>query len=348
MTGQVTTGVSPSATSTSDGANGLPVRPPDRPRRPLPAALLKLARPTQWSKSVFVFIGPLYGLAALKDTMTREHALGAAAIAAALFALVSSACYIVNDLVDVERDRAHPRKRWRPIACGEVSPRQAAVFAMALVVAGVGLLFALDAPVRLWVALCATIYALNVILYSFLLKGVVMADVLCLALGFVLRVFGGCAAVGIAPSTWLLNSTLFLAMFLSFGKRLGERRTMGSAEGAASVRAVHQVYTDEMLRMVVVVTAVATLITYAGYVQSQEERYQVGGLNLLWLTMLPAVFALLRCIVLLERGDYDDPTELAVHDRPFQLAAVIFGGITVVLLLAFRMHSLVPAAALGR
>ncbi len=342
MTGPMITGMTPGA-STTDGTNGttLPTgRPPDRPRRPLPLALLKLARPTQWAKSVFVFIGPLYGLATLK--MPKEHALGAAAIAAAIFALVSSACYILNDLVDVEKDRAHPRKRWRPIACGEVSPSQAGVFALALVAGASALIFALDPEVRKWVALCVSAYALNVTLYSFALKGVVMADVLCLAMGFVLRAFGGCAAVGIAPSTWLLNSTLFLAMFLSFGKRLGERRTMGSAEGAASVRAVHQVYTDEMLRMVVVVTAVATLITYSGYVQSQEELYKLGGLNLLWLTMLPAVFALLRCIVLLERGDYDDPTELAAHDRPFQLAAVVFGGITVILLVYFRMPDVVP------
>ncbi len=333
---------------TSEVTNGA-ARPPEHPRRTLPRALLKLARPTQWSKSVFVFIGPLYGLATLKDTISREHALVLASIAAAAFALVSSACYVVNDLVDAEKDRAHPRKRRRPIACGEVSKGQAVVFAGALAAVATGLVMFLDESARIWVGLCLALYALNVTLYSFALKGVVMADVLCLAMGFVLRVFGGCAAVGIAPSTWLLNSTLFLAMFLSFGKRLGERRTMGSAAGAASVRAVHQVYTDEMLRMVVVVTAVATLITYAGYVQSQEKMYMLGaggggGLNLLWLTMLPAVFALLRCIVLLERGDYDDPTELAVHDRAFQLAAVIFGGITIVLLVYFRMG---PAGAVA-
>lgn len=329
----------------SQGGNGFaPEREASRKRRSLPRALLKLARPTQWSKSVFVFIGPLYGLATLEQTMSKGHALAAAGIAAAIFALVSSACYVVNDLVDVEKDRAHPRKRWRPIACGEVSTTQAVAFALALVAGATGLVFLLDEEVRVWVGLCAAVYALNVVLYSFSLKGVVMADVLCLAMGFVLRVFAGCAAVGIAPSTWLLNSTLFLAMFLSFGKRLGERRTMGSAQGAASVRAVQQVYTDEMLRMVVVVTAVATLITYAGYVQNQEELYKLGGLNLLWLTMLPAVFALLRCIVLLERGDYDDPTELAVHDRAFQLAAVVFGGITVLLLVYFRMKPIVPGA----
>lgn len=341
------TEMSPGTTATSDGTNGEALRPADRPRRSLPRALLKLARPTQWSKSVFVFIGPLYGLASLKGTMSVAHAMGAAGIAAAVFALLSSACYVVNDLKDVSEDRAHPRKKWRPIACGEVTPKQAVVFAGALLAAASGLLFLLDEPVRVWVALCGAIYVANVMAYSYHLKHVVMVDVLCLALGFVIRVFAGCAAVGIAPSTWLLNSTLFLAMFLSFGKRLGERRTMETADEAAKVRRVQQLYTDEMLRMVVVVTAVATLITYAGYVQSQEKLYTLGGLNLLWLTMLPALFALLRCIALLEQGKYDDPTELAVHDRAFQLAAVVFGGITIILLVYFRIDPVVGATPAG-
>ncbi|MBL8759458.1 MAG: hypothetical protein JNK35_13635, partial [Phycisphaerae bacterium] len=144
--------------------------------------------------------------------------------------------------------------------------------------------------------------------------------------GFVLRVLAGCAAVLVVPSTWLLNVTFFIAMFLAFGKRLGERRTMG--DDAAAARLVQAKYTDELLRMVVVVTGVATLLTYAGYIQSQEFGF-TRGFNLLWLTMLPATYGLLRCIVLLERGDYDDPTELAAKDRAFQVAVVVFVGLTV-------------------
>jgi 4-hydroxybenzoate polyprenyltransferase len=173
----------------------------------------------------------------------------------------------------------------------------------------------------------------------------VIADVVCLSLGFVLRVFGGCAAVGIAPTTWLLNCTLFFAMFLAFGKRLGERRTLGA--DAAAARTVQAGYTDDLLRMAVVVTGVATLVIYAAYVQSREAWVKDllaraihphgAWFNVLWLTMLPATYALLRSIVLLERGRFDDPTELAVKDRATQLAGFVFVLIVVGLIALTRV-----------
>ena len=101
------------------------------------------------------------------------------------------------------------------------------------------------------------VYVANVTAYSALLKHIVIADVVSLSLGFVLRVLVGCAAVGVSPTTWLLNTTFFLAMFLAFGKRLGERRLLGG-EGAALARGVQAGYTDELLRLAVVVTAVVS------------------------------------------------------------------------------------------
>ena len=146
---------------------------------------------------------------------------------------------------------------------------------------------------------------------------------------------GGCAAAGIEPSVWLLNVTFFLSMFLAFGKRLGERKMLardagphpGGVSAAVAHRRVQAGYTDALLQMAVVVTAVCTLMTYALYVQGQGARYVVG-FNLMWLTILPATYGLLRAIVMLERGRFDDPTELAVHDRGFQLAGLVFIAIT--------------------
>lgn len=294
--------------------------------RPLWLEFLRLARPAQWSKGVFVLIGPLYGL----QDMARpwpEVVLRALAATAA-FCLAASSCYVVNDILDAEADRLHPRKRRRPVASGAITPGRAWVFAGVLVGAALSLMFVLDAAARGWTALSIGVYVGTVWAYSLWLKHVIIADVICLSLGFVLRVIGGCVAVGIWPSSWLMNCTFFIAMFLSFGKRLGERRTVSDA---AAVRAVQGAYTDDLLRMTVVVTAVATLVTYSGYVQDHAERFG-DGFNLLWVTMLPATYALLRCIVLLERGDYDDPTELAMHDRPFQLAALIFAAVTLVMI----------------
>lgn len=293
---------------------------------PSPFQLLRLARPKQWAKSAFVLLGPLYGLRDHPDLGNKP--LLAGLIAAVAFALASSACYIVNDICDVESDRHHPRKCKRPIASGAVSLRAAWIMVFLLTL-GAGLLtLTLDPAVRWHTLGILGLYIANVWAYSLLLKHIVILDVLSLSMGFVLRVLGGCAAAGISASTWLLNVTLFLAMFLAFGKRLGERRTLGDKAGAG--RAVHLVYTDDLLRMFVVVTAVATLITYAGYTQSRSESLGIkGGVNILWFTLLPAMFAMLRSIVLLEKGTHDDPTEMAAKDWPIQAAAIIFGGISV-------------------
>ena len=302
-------------------------------RRPTPADFVRLARPTQWAKSVFVLIGPFYALA--DHGMALADSFWKALLAAIAFSLVSSASYIFNDIQDAEADRAHPRKKNRPIASGRLSVRAGVVFAIGLLAAAAAAVLALPpGDPRMWLAVILAVYLANVTLYSMTLKHHVIADVMSLSLGFVLRVFAGCVALDIAPSTWLLNCTLFLAMFLAFGKRLGERRTLG--EGARAARRVQSAYTDELLRMAVVVTGVATLIGYTIYVESQDA-YEFG-FNLLWLTVLPATYVLLRVAVVIEQGRYDDPTELAVHDRGFQAGALLFGVMTAFLVWYFRLR----------
>jgi len=294
-------------------------------------SLLRLARPAQWAKGVFVAVGPVYGWSHLADRPGQSVQAVAGAILA--FGFASSACYVVNDVLDREADRAHPRKRSRPIASGRVSVSAAVWFALALAAAAGASMLLVPGAQRVWLGLSVAAYAANVTAYSVRLKHVVMLDVISLACGFVLRVLGGCAAAGVEPSSWLLNCTFFVSMFLAFGKRLGERRTLGDEAGTA--RGVQAAYTPELLRMAVVVTAVASLVTYAGYVQAQGEAY-TRGFNLLWLTVLPATYGLLRCIVLVERGEYDDPTELAWRDLPFQAAAGSFVILTLALVALVR------------
>ncbi len=295
---------------------------------PVWKSLLKLARPVQWSKSVFVLVGPAYGLRDMPDgTDLRMVALWSL-VAAASFSLASSGCYVLNDLADAEADRNHPRKKRRPIAAGLISQGLARGYALGLYLGSLALAMVLPEAGRWWFLLALGLYVLNVNVYTALFKHLVIADVMGLSIGFVLRVLGGCAAVSVEPSTWLLNVTLFISMFLAFGKRLGERRMftrLGQEEGVQAVhhRRVQEGYTDTTLEMAVVVTAVTTLVTYAFYVQDQEGMFHLG-FNLLWLTVLPATYAMLRAIVLLERGEYDDPTELAVHDRACQGAGLIF------------------------
>lgn len=309
--------------------------------------LIKLARPAQWAKGVFVLIGPLYALA---DPSKHPHIPWLNVACAFLaFGLASSGCYIINDLRDVEADRQHPRKSKRPIASGAVTPGAAialafilfilaALAALAPAAAFINLAATASTQSSIWTAFLVAVYVFNTLAYSIRIKHLVILDVLSLSLGFVLRVLGGCAAAGVEPSSWLLNCTFFVSMFLALGKRLGELRSLG--ENAASVRGVLGVYTTDFLRMAVVVTAVACLVTYSGYVQSRAEQgtlhYAGWGFNLLWLTMLPATYALLRTIVQMERGKYDDPTELAYKDNAFRIAVLVFALITAAVMLATR------------
>lgn len=305
------------------------------------SGLVRAARPKQWTKGAFCFLGAVYSQKLLGPDAVWG-ALVPAVCAFAAFGFASSACYVVNDVLDVEQDRAHPRKRRRPIASGEVSVRAAWWWAFALaaasaMVVGVSPMVKTGEMRYTSVELlggCVALYVVNTVVYSAWWKHIAVADVMSLALGFVLRVLGGCAAVAVVPSSWLLNCTFFLSMFLALGKRLGERQSLGE-EGGAAVRGVQGQYTTDLLRMATVVTAVATLLSYSGYVQDQAERY-THGFNLLWLTMLPATFGLLRGMVMVERGAYDDPTELAMKDRPFQMAALVFGGLTVGLMVGVR------------
>ncbi|GAB4550396.1 MAG: decaprenyl-phosphate phosphoribosyltransferase [Phycisphaerales bacterium] len=304
----------------------------------LARALVRLARPKQWAKSGFALVGPFYAYPELIDAgATPADILVPAFFTAGAFSFASSGCYVVNDLIDRDADRLHPRKRRRPIASGAVTPRVAIVYAIVLFAISALCLLVVPERARALTGLCVGLYVANVFAYGFYFKRKVIGDVVSLSMGFVLRVLGGCAAVVVAPTTWLLNVTLFLSMFLAFGKRLGERRTLahtGATGGsdAQAHRAVQGRYTDTLLQMAVVVTAVGTLMTYAGYLQDNEDAY-MRGFNLMWLTILPATYGMLRCIVLLETGEHDDPTELAYKDRGFVVAAIAFATITAALVI---------------
>jgi len=316
------------------------------------SGLIRLMRLHQWSKGIFVLIGPLFALAdgKLQDMPRTDLAIAIGATFLG-FCLAASGCYIFNDLADVERDRAHPRKCRRPLASGRVPVGIARIFGVVILIVSLVSVFGVPDELRYWVLGLLILYIANVMLYSGGLKHIVIVDVLCLSSGFVIRVLGGCAAVGVTPSTWLLNATLFLSMFLAFGKRLGERRHLGGDEAAMAARDVQQHYTDQMLRMFVVVTGVATLLTYTSYVQSRHDDFvyifatrqgsldESFGFNLMWVTVAPATLALLRTITLLMRGRYDDPTELALRDNMVRLAGLVFVASTVLVLLI----QLIPA-----
>ncbi|HET7746206.1 MAG TPA: UbiA prenyltransferase family protein, partial [Vicinamibacteria bacterium] len=174
-------------------------------------------RPHQWTKNLIVFAA----LAFSKHLFEAGPFLRST-LAFALFCALSGAVYLLNDVADVEKDRLHPLKRLRPIARGALGTRAAALLAVGIAIAGAGLALVLGP----FFFACAVGYLVLNLLYSFYLKETVILDVLCIALGFVLRAVAGAVAIGVLISEWLLICTLLLALFLALAKRRHEIVTL--------------------------------------------------------------------------------------------------------------------------
>lgn len=276
-------------------------------------ALIKTLRPKQWIKNLLVGV-PLVFAQKLLD----PESFARTAAAFGLFCLISSCVYVINDLVDVEADRAHPRKRNRPIASGALPPPVARTF----VFAGVPLALA-GAFLVAWqfAAVLAGYFALQLV-YCFGLKRVPYLDVLSIASGFVLRVIGGATAIAVVASPWLLACLGLLSMFFGFGKRAHELGFSG--ERAAEQRASLGYYHLGVLRWILWILAVATLAVYVAYTQSEHVNQTFGNVPLVYTVPFP-VIGILRFIHLVTtRHDAESPTEEMLKDPPFMINLVVF------------------------
>jgi 4-hydroxybenzoate polyprenyltransferase len=276
-------------------------------------ALVKTLRPKQWIKNLLVGV-PLVFSQRLFDADSFQRA----AAAAALFCLISSCVYVVNDLVDVEGDRAHPRKRSRPIASGALP------VSVARGVLAVGVPAALVGAVALEPAFGLVLggYLALQLAYCFYSKKLPYVDVASIAAGFVLRVVGGAVAIGVPPSVWLLACTALVAMFFGFGKRAHELGFSG--ERAAEQRASLAHYRAGPLRVILYALAVITTGVYAAYTRSEHVSEIFGERDLLY-TLPFAVIGIARFIRLVTtRHDADSPTEEMLRDPVFMLALVAF------------------------
>jgi 4-hydroxybenzoate polyprenyltransferase len=251
------------------------------------------------------------------------------AAAFAAFCLLTSAVYLVNDLVDLEKDRAHPIKRNRPIASGKLKVEVARVLAALFAVAALGSGLALG-----WgFAATATAYlALNVA-YSLRLKRVAFVDVACISVGFLLRVLAGAFAINVAPSRWLLVCTLLLSALLGFGKRAHELRIGG--EGGHKHREVLGDYDADVLRVLLWVLGVATMLAYLIYTRTQHTNDLFGGGQLVF-TVPFAAFGIYRFIRIVNRTDTaDSPTDSMLHDPAFVVNLVLYAGAVIAIVSHF-------------
>lgn len=276
-------------------------------------SLLRACRPHQWIKNLFV-AAPLVFARRLDD----PEAVLRTIVAVGCFCLLSSAVYLLNDIVDVDKDRAHPHKRLRPIASGAVPVHAAKIAAMlcATIALGVGTWHG-----GLFVAVSVGYLALN-IAYSFGLKSVPFLDVAAISVGFLLRVLGGAFAIPVEASGWLLVCTALLSSLLGFGKRAHELRVAGANGGTQ--RLVLEKYQPRVLRALLLVLAVLTTLIYAAYTQSAHAQ-SFFGTRLLALTIPFVGFGIVRFIWITNgTEDAESPTDSMLRDWPFLLNLVLY------------------------
>src|SRR5215212_7654571 len=269
-------------------------------RRSLAHAAFLSLRPRQWTKNLLLFAGIIFA-AKLGDASRWGEALAAFAA----YCAASSASYLVNDVRDAPHDRAHPVKRARPIARGELSPRLAEAIA-ALLIFGA---FLLAAPLGLAsILFLCTFFALQAT-YTLALKHVVLLDVMTIGGLFVVRAAAGAAAVEVRISPWLLLCTALLALFLALAKRRGELVLVGAE--ATPGRPVLEGYSLALVDQLVTVVASSTVISYCLYTFTARES------KAMMITIPFVLFGVFRYLLLINRRDLgEEPEEILLRDLP--------------------------------
>lgn len=260
-------------------------------------------RPRQWVKNFFVFAGLIFG------QQLFSPAVWTALAAFAIFCALSGAMYLLNDVADRERDRRHPRKRERPVAAGRLSPARAVVIALVLIAGGLGAALAISRGF----AAAAAVYVALLGAYSAWLKHLVIADVLVVAFGFVLRAVAGALAIGVAISGWLIICTMLIALFLALGKRRHEVLTLG--DEAREHRPILAEYSAALLDQMIAVVTASTVTAYALYTMSPETVAKFHT-QLLPATLPFVLYGIFRYLYLLYRRQLGgNPSELFLNDR---------------------------------
>jgi 4-hydroxybenzoate polyprenyltransferase len=291
------------------------------PRRSPLRAAIETGRPKEWIKNVFVFAGVLFS-----GKFNQSHDVLEAVIAFVAFCLISSAGYFVNDLVDVELDRKHPRKRFRPLAAGELSEGAAKAIAPVLALVAVGIAFTVNWQVGLMVVG----YGVAQLAYSLGLKQIVIVDVMTLAGLFILRVAAGASAVDAHASEWLILCTGMLAAFLGFTKRRQE--AVSELHEGTSTRPVLEHYSLPFLDQMVSLVTTGTVLSYAIYTVNSP---QIG--SQMMLTIPPVVYGIFRYLYLIyDRSDDRSMAAIVAEDRGIQAAGASYALIAFLLLYVFN------------
>jgi len=272
------------------------------------ADILKTMRPKQWIKNTFVLAALIFSKSFMD---TRAVILSFTAFI--LFCLASGAVYIINDIIDRDKDKLHPRKCKRPIASGRLKVGEALSVAVVLLV----LVIALGVYLSPSFAMVLVAYIVTVMLYSFVLKHQPILDIMAIAAGFLLRVLSGAVIIGVEASSWLLLCTTALCLFLAANKRKSELDIM--KDGAKEYKATLGVYTSAFLQQVITICLALCIVLYSLYAYFTDIPYMMA-------TVLFVIYGLFRYQLLVLSGQPGDNIEVTVlKDKPLLTDLILWG-----------------------
>lgn len=278
--------------------------------------LLKIIRPQQWLKNVFVLV-PLFFGGSLLDSSD----IIASVITAVAFSFAASAIYCLNDIIDVEDDRRHPVKCQRPIASGKVSVKQGYAVMAAMTILALLSTLTLGSH-AMGVAIVIGAYLAMNIAYCLWLKRYAIVDVCVIAFGFVLRLLAGGLATDIWLSNWIVLMTFLLTLFLSLAKRRDDVVRMNKTGHAPRKNTIR--YNLEFVNQAITITATVTLVCYVMYTVSPEVEQRIGT-RYLYLTTVFVLLGILRYLQLtMVDNKSGDPTKAMLHDRMLQAVVALW------------------------
>ncbi len=284
-------------------------------------ALVRALRPLQWTKNGLLFVALAFTL-----NLAQPGLLARTVAGFLVFCALSSAGYLLNDVADLHADRAHPTKRFRPVASGAVGPRAALATGALLAVVSLVAAFALSVPF----GGLALGYVLLTAAYSVWLKHVVLLDVFAIAAGFVIRAGAGAVVIAVPISPWLYTATMLGALLIALGKRRAELELLG--DDAASHRRNLDAYSRDFVDQLILIVSGAALMTYALYTFSAEN---LPADHSMMLTIPVVLYGMFRYLFLVHEGkDGGGPEELLFRDRPLLVSVALWCVLAVAILYA--------------
>lgn len=277
--------------------------------------LIKLIRPKQWLKNVFCFAPILFS-----GNLFYWNKFSINLIAFIAFCGISSCVYILNDISDVESDRNHKKKRFRPIASGDVSVNEAwAFFALLLVLVACACIFYLPLSFGIVIIL----YLINNFLYSYKLKHMVLLDVFSISIGFMLRVVGGGFAIDVQLSSWMIITTIFISLFLGISKRRAELANADEG-GATKQRRVLDDYSIDFVEQMNTIAATGTILSYALYTASDKTITTFHTDKLIYTTPF-VIYGIFRYLYLMHKKNLgENPASIVTKDIPIIVTGILW------------------------